>query len=67
VTGCETDVCVLSTVLGAIDRGYFVVVPRHAVCGSVDATHDAAITILAQRYGTQIAVVDHEAVQRLVQ
>lgn len=54
VTGGETDVCVLATVLGAVDRGYRVVVAADAVCGSADETHDAAMTIFASRFGEQI-------------
>jgi hypothetical protein len=34
VTGSETDVCVLATVLGAVDLGYRVIVVRDAVCSS---------------------------------
>lgn len=41
VTGGETDVCVLATVLGAIDIGYRVVLVIDALCSSSDATHDA--------------------------
>lgn len=40
VTGTETDVCVLAAVLGAVDRGYRVVVATDAICGSADRTHD---------------------------
>jgi nicotinamidase-related amidase len=36
VTGGETDVCVLATVLGGIDRGYRVVVVSDALCSSTD-------------------------------
>jgi nicotinamidase-related amidase len=34
VTGSETDVCVLATVLGAVDLGYAVTVVTDAVCSS---------------------------------
>lgn len=54
VSGGETDVCVLTTVMGAIDRGYRVVVAADAVCGSADETHDAAMTIFASRFGEQV-------------
>ena len=30
----ETDVCILATVLGAIERGYRTVIPADAICGS---------------------------------
>lgn len=35
VTGSETDVCVLATVLGAVDLGYRVIVVRDAICSSM--------------------------------
>ncbi len=37
VTGGETDVCVLSTVMDAVDAGFRVVLPTDALC-SVSAT-----------------------------
>jgi nicotinamidase-related amidase len=54
VTGGETDVCVLATVLGAIDHGYRVVVPTDAVFSSADATHDAMIGIYHSRFAMQL-------------
>jgi isochorismate hydrolase len=36
VSGSETDVCVLATVLDAVDLGYRVIVLRDAVCSSSD-------------------------------
>jgi nicotinamidase-related amidase len=58
VSGSETDVCVLATVLGAVDLGYRVVVVRDAVCSSSDAGHDALMTLYHQRYTEQIEVAD---------
>jgi nicotinamidase-related amidase len=40
VSGSETDVCVLATVLDAVDIGFRVVVVRHAVCSSSDEGHE---------------------------
>ncbi len=40
VSGSETDVCVLATVLDAVDLGYRVIVVRDAVCSSSDEGHD---------------------------
>jgi nicotinamidase-related amidase len=54
VTGAETDVCVLATVLGAVDLGYRVIVATDALCSSSDATHDALMTLYHQRFGQQI-------------
>ncbi len=58
VTGSETDVCVLATVLGAVDAGYPVILVRDAVCSSSDQGHDALICIFTRRYGRQIEVAD---------
>ena len=54
VTGSETDVCVLATVLGAVDRGYRVVVATDAICSSADETHEASLRLYNDRYGEQV-------------
>lgn len=54
VTGGETDVCVLATVLGAIDHGYRVIIATDAVCSSADATHDALMMVYADRFAEQL-------------
>lgn len=56
VSGGETDICVLSTVLGAIDLGYRVILPDDAVFGSADQTHEAALVLFRSRFGQQLAV-----------
>ena len=57
VSGAETDVCVLAAVLGAVDRGYRVVVATDAICSSSDHTHDALLTLYRERYGQQVEAV----------
>ncbi|MEF9604618.1 cysteine hydrolase, partial [Paracoccus sp. PXZ] len=54
VTGGETDVCVLGTVMGAVDLGYRVVLVSDAVCSSTDRGHDAAMTLYRSRFSQQI-------------
>jgi nicotinamidase-related amidase len=62
VTGSETDVCVLATVLGAVDRGYRVVLVTDAVCSSSDEGHDKLMAIYRRRYSEQIETADSETV-----
>lgn len=57
LTGGETDVCVLTTALGAIDRGYKVVLLKDAVCSTVDRTHDAALELLGNRFSVHMDVM----------
>ncbi|MDQ7774991.1 MAG: hypothetical protein Q4615_03310 [Paracoccus aminovorans] len=44
VSGGETDVCVLASVLGPVDL----------VCSSTDRGHDAAMTLYRRRFSQQI-------------
>lgn len=57
VTGGETDVCVLGTVLGAIDRGLRTIIVADALCSSSDETHDALVMLYRNRFGQQIETV----------
>jgi nicotinamidase-related amidase len=57
ITGGETDVCVLSTVLGAIDWGFRVILVTDALCSSADETHDAMMDIYLNRFGEQVETV----------
>jgi nicotinamidase-related amidase len=57
ITGAETDVCVLATVLDAVDLGYCVVVVEDALCSSSDQGHDALMTLYRSRFAEQIELV----------
>jgi nicotinamidase-related amidase len=57
ITGAETDVCVLATVLDAVDRGFRVVIVEDALCSSSDAGHDALMTLYRNRYSEQIELI----------
>lgn len=62
VSGGETDVCVLATVLGAIDRGFRTVIASDAICGSADETHDAAMTLYTSRFSEQVEIATTEEI-----
>jgi nicotinamidase-related amidase len=57
ITGGETDVCVLATMLGAIDWGFRVILVTDALCSSADETHDAMMDIYLNRFGEQVETV----------
>lgn len=54
VSGGETDVCVLATVLGTIDFGYRVIIAEDALCSSSDEAHDALQLLFHRRFSEQI-------------
>jgi nicotinamidase-related amidase len=64
ITGSETDVCVLATVLDAVDLGYRVIVVKDAVCSSSDEGHDALMKMYHQRYTEQIEVAEAATVMQ---
>ncbi len=59
-----TGVGVLSTVLGAIDRGYRVVVATDALCNVSDQTHDAPLTLYRGRYSEQVETVTSDVIMQ---
>ena len=64
ISGTETDICVLATVLAAVDHGYRVIIAVDALCSSTDATHDASLKLYSERFALQIEMADTEAILR---
>ena len=58
ISGFETDVCVLATVLSAIDMGFRVVLVRDALASSNAAGEKAALESVFSRFDQQIEVID---------
>jgi nicotinamidase-related amidase len=58
ISGSETDVCVLATVLGAVDAGYRVIVVRDAICSSSDEGHEMLMRLYHTRYTEQIETAE---------
>jgi nicotinamidase-related amidase len=65
ITGSETDVCVLSTALDAVDLGFRVVIVEDALCSSSDAGHDALMTLYRNRFSEQIELIKAEELPAL--
>ena len=62
VTGGETDVCVLATVMGAIDWGFRVILATDSLCSSADETHDAMMNVYTNRFGQQVECVTTDTI-----
>jgi nicotinamidase-related amidase len=62
LSGVETDVCVLSTALQAIDRGWRVVIVEDGVAGSAPEHHEAALNLFRGRFGCQIEIAPTETI-----
>jgi nicotinamidase-related amidase len=62
VTGSETDVCVLATIMDAVDLGYRVIVVEDAICSSSDESHDRLLAHFRERLGQQIETATSDEV-----
>jgi nicotinamidase-related amidase len=57
-TGVETDVCVLASLLTAVDRGYRVIAVSDALGSSSAEGHHATLTHVLTRLPDQVEIVD---------
>lgn len=56
LSGVETDVCVLSTALAAVERGLRVILAEDAMASAEPAMHAAALAILRSRFEDQVEI-----------
>ncbi len=64
LTGVETDVCVLATAIGAIDRGYRIILISDALASGSNEGHAAALASIYPRFDQQIELIDTETLLR---
>jgi nicotinamidase-related amidase len=62
LSGIETDVCVYSSALAAVDLGYFVVLAEDALASPNDQAHRSVLTQLAPRLPEQIKIMTTNAI-----
>jgi nicotinamidase-related amidase len=62
ISGGETDMCVLSTVLGAVDWGYRTILITDCVCSASDEAHDAMLRLFSKRYNQHVETATVEEV-----
>jgi nicotinamidase-related amidase len=55
-TGVETDVCVLGTVMQAMDRGYRVIIADDGVHSSSPEAHRATLDLVCRRFEDQLEI-----------
>jgi nicotinamidase-related amidase len=64
LTGVETEVCVLATVIGAIDRGYRTILISDALASGSGEGHAAALASVYPRFDQQLELIDTETLLR---
>lgn len=62
IFGIETDVCVLASVLAAVDSGHRVIVVSDAVASSDTHSHQACLDLVYPRFDQQIVIATTEQV-----
>jgi len=62
VSGGETDVCVLATVMDAVDAGYRVILADDALCSVADESHDAVMRLFEARFSQQVELASAEEI-----
>jgi nicotinamidase-related amidase len=56
ISGVETDMCVIATLMGVVDRGFRCVVAEDAVASSAQEGHEATLKVLRMRLSEQVEI-----------
>ncbi|WP_245442110.1 cysteine hydrolase family protein [Mesorhizobium hawassense] len=56
VSGGEADMCVLATLLGAIDFGFRTVLAADAICSTSDEAYESILRLFTKRYSHHVEV-----------
>ncbi|MBZ9986854.1 cysteine hydrolase [Mesorhizobium sp. BH1-1-5] len=56
ISGGEADMCVLATVMGAIDLGFRVVLAEDAICSTSDVAYENILKLFNERYSHHVEV-----------
>lgn len=67
IMGIDTDYCVLSTVIGAMDSGYHVVVVDDACSSSQPGAHEAQVQYTFRSFGEMIKVMTSDDLVQMLQ
>lgn len=62
VSGGEADMCVLATLLGAIDFGYRTILVEDAICSTSDEAYENMLKLFTTRYSHHVEVAAAEEV-----
>lgn len=62
VSGGEADMCVLTTLLGAIDLGYRTILVEDAICSTSDEAYENMLKLFTKRYSQHVEVVPVDAI-----
>jgi nicotinamidase-related amidase len=56
VSGGEADMCVLATLMGAIDYGFRTILAEDAICSTSDEAYDNIVRLFTERYSHHVEV-----------
>ncbi|MGX8008871.1 cysteine hydrolase family protein [Mesorhizobium sp. ORM8.1] len=62
ISGGEADMCVLATLMGAIDYGFRTILAEDAICSTSDEAYDNIVRLFTERYSHHVEVAPVEEI-----